>query len=130
MIKLPNKIVIFFKTRLENTQLSVKVVQGYLGLRMSLKLSLCLLPRNGKKKKTKEKERKKRKPPPPKCRQPLIIKLVTYKQTETTLWRNIRMAQGDVGIGFCGVCRKLSNWTRIEPRQLSRGTGPRRPALL
>lgn len=59
----------------------------------------------------------------------LIIKPAAVKQPETALWRNIKKTQSSMGIGFHGVCRKLSNWTQIEARRLSQGTEPLRLVL-
>lgn len=81
-----------------------------------LKLSLCLLPKKKKKKKNKQTTT-------------LIIKPAAVKQPGTALWRNIKKTQSSTGIGFRGVCRKLSNWTQNEARRLSQGAGPLRPVL-
>ena len=51
----------------------------------------------------------------------LIIKPAAVKQPEMALWGNIKKTQSSMGIGFHGVCRKLSNWTQIEARRLSQG---------
>lgn len=76
-----------------------------------LKLSLCLLPRKKKQTTT------------------LIIKPAAVKQPETALWGNVKKTQSSTGIAFRGVGRKLSNWTQIEARRLSQGTGLRRLGL-
>lgn len=76
-----------------------------------LKLSLCLLPRKKKQTTT------------------LIIKPAAVKQPETALRGNIKKIQSSLGIAFRGVCRKLNNWTQIEARGRSQGTGPLRLGL-
>lgn len=59
----------------------------------------------------------------------LIIKPAAVKQPGTALWRNIKKTQSSTGIGFRGVCRKLSNWTQNEARRPSQGAGPLRLVL-
>lgn len=113
MIKLPNKKNCnILKTRLENTPLSMQAVQGCLSLSVSFKIKFYAYCQGRKKTNNNP-----------------IIKPAAVKQLETTLRRNIKKTQSGMGIGFLGVCRKLSNWTQIEARQLSQGTGPPRLVL-
>lgn len=71
-------------------------------------MSLCLLPRKEKKQTT-----------------ILIIKPAAAKQPETALRRNIKKTQSRVGIGFSGVCRKLSSRLKWRPGARAKGQGHR-----